>query len=68
LLSRRLTDDEVNAVARELMRRGDFDQVDCGAMITRLTHELPSAEDVERVRAHLAAKGWPFDEACREHK
>jgi len=63
LLSRRLTNDEVAAVARELMRRGHFDQMDIGVMITQITDELPSPEDVERVRERLAAKGWPLDNA-----
>ena len=63
LLSRRLSHDEVKAVSRELMqRRPEFDDVDIGVMITQLTDELPSEEDVERVRERLAAKGWPFDE------
>jgi len=63
LLTRRLSNDEVKAVAHELMQRGDFDNVDIGVLITQITDELPSSEDVERVRARLAAKGWPFDEA-----
>ena len=63
LLTRRLSNDEVKAVANELMQRGDFDNVDIGVLITQITDELPSSEDVERVRARLAAKGWPFDEA-----
>ena len=62
-LTRRLSNDEVKAVAHELMQRGDFDNVDIGVLITQITDELPSSEDVERVRARLAAKGWPFDEA-----
>jgi hypothetical protein len=61
LLTRRLSNDEVKIVAKELMDRGDFDHVDIGVLITRLTDELPSSEDVERVRARLVAKGWPFD-------
>jgi hypothetical protein len=63
LLSRRLSSDEVKLVARELIQRADFDDVDIGVMITRLTAELPSPADVERVRARLAAKGWPLDNA-----
>ena len=62
LLSRRLTTDEVKAVASELMQRGDFDQVDIGVAITQITDELPSTDDVERVRERLAAKGWPLDD------
>jgi hypothetical protein len=63
LLSRRLSNDEVKLVARELMQRGDFDHVDIGVLITQLTDELPSQADVERVRERLAAKGWPLDDA-----
>ncbi|GBE65219.1 hypothetical protein MFM001_16810 [Mycobacterium sp. MFM001] len=62
LLSRRLTNDEVKSVARELMQRGEFDQIDIGVVITQFTDELPAPEDVERVRARLAAKGWPLDD------
>ena len=61
-LTRRLSNDEVKAVAHELMQRGDFDNVDLGVLITQITDELPSREDVERVQERLAAKGWPFDE------
>jgi hypothetical protein len=63
LLKRRLSDDEVIAVAHELMERGCFDNIDIGVAITQMTDELPSPVDVERVRERLAAKGWPFDEA-----
>jgi hypothetical protein len=63
LLSRRLSADEVKAVARELKHRHDFDDVDIGVLITRLTDELPSPEDVERVRTRLDAKGWPLNDA-----
>ncbi|MDT5367482.1 MAG: hypothetical protein QOC62_1913 [Mycobacterium sp.] len=61
LLSRRLTSDEVTAVASELRQR-DVDQVDIGVAITQITDELPSSDDIERVRKRLAAKGWPLDE------
>ena len=63
LLTRRLSNDEVKEVARELMTRGDFDHVDIGVLITQMTDELPSPADVERVRERLAAKGWPLDDA-----
>jgi Protein of unknown function (DUF3349) len=63
LLKRRLGNDEAMAVAEELIRRGDFDDVDIGVLITQITDELPSPGDVERVRERLAAQGWPFDEA-----
>jgi hypothetical protein len=63
LLSRRLSNDEVKVVAREVMQHGDFDDVDIGVLITQITDQLPSPEDIERVRARLAAKGWPLDDA-----
>ena len=57
-----ITTDEVKAVAAELMKSGDFDNVDIGVAITQITDELPSPDDVERVRERLAAKGWPLDD------
>jgi Protein of unknown function (DUF3349) len=62
LLTRRLSHDEVKLVANELMQRGDFDKIDIGVLISKLTDELPSEEDVERVRSRLAAQGWPLDD------
>jgi hypothetical protein len=62
LLSRRLTNDEVETVAKELMDSGEFDNVAIGVAITQITDESPSPEDVERVWARLAAKGWPLDD------
>ena len=62
LLSRRLTGDEVKLVTQELTQRGDFDHIDIGVAITQITDELPSPEDVERVRQRLAARGWPLDD------
>jgi Protein of unknown function (DUF3349) len=63
LLSRRLSNDEVKVVTRGLIERGDFDHVDIGVLITQITDELPTPEDVERVRERLAAKGWPLEDA-----
>jgi hypothetical protein len=62
LLTRRLSDDEVKAVAQDLIDRGEFDHVDIGVLITQTTDELPAPEDIERVRERLAAKGWPLDD------
>ncbi|MGE0216637.1 DUF3349 domain-containing protein [Mycolicibacterium sp.] len=70
LLRRRLTDDEVKAVAAALVAAagGDdpaqvaIDLVDIGVQITQITDDLPAPDDVERVRARLAAKGWPLDD------
>ncbi|MGA7133686.1 MAG: DUF3349 domain-containing protein [Mycobacterium sp.] len=66
LLSRRLSNDEVKEVARDLVRRDGFDDVDIGVLITQMTDRMPSPEDIERVRARLAAKGWPLDNARDE--
>jgi uncharacterized protein DUF3349 len=63
LLNRRLSNDEVKAVAQDLMTRGEFDTIDIGVLITQMTDELPQDADVERVRQRLAAKGWPLDDA-----
>jgi Protein of unknown function (DUF3349) len=62
LLKRRLTNDEVKAVAQDLIDRDEFDHIDIGVLITQITDELPTPEDVERVRVRLAAKGWPLDD------
>lgn len=62
LLARRMSNDEVKAVARALIDRGEFDHFDIGVLITQVTDELPREEDVERVRRRLAAKGWPLDD------
>ena len=62
LLRRGLSDDEVKAVTRELKDLGEFDSADIGVLITQITDELPTPEDVERVRARLATKGWPLDD------
>jgi Protein of unknown function (DUF3349) len=61
LLRRRLSDDEVKTVTKDLLRRNGFDEIDIGVAITQLTDELPAPDDVERVRSRLAAKGWPLD-------
>jgi hypothetical protein len=64
LLTSRLSNDEIKAVAHEVMRRGDLNDIDIGVLITRLTNELPSPEDVERVRERLESHGWPLDQAA----
>lgn len=56
LLRRRLTDDEVIAVATELISTGGAAVL--ATDITQLTDELPSPDDTERVKQRLAALGW----------
>ena len=62
LMKQRLTDDEAAVVAKGLMDRGEFDNVDIGVLITAITDQLPDPADVERVRARLATHGWPLDD------
>jgi Protein of unknown function (DUF3349) len=62
LLTPRLSNDEVKTVAQGLIDRGEFDHVDIGVLITQMTDELPTPDDIERVRQRLATKGWPLDD------
>ena len=63
LLERRLTRNEVKKVAKALRRDhvSPAGPEDIAAAITDLTHVEPSEEDLARVRARLAKKGWPLD-------
>jgi hypothetical protein len=64
LLRRRLSDDEVIAVATELISTGGapVQGTDVRVAITKRTDELPSPEDTERVKRRLAAVGWPVSD------
>ena len=62
LLSRRLTADEIIEVARQLRNLPEPDFIDVGAEILRITDQLPKPSEVDRVRAKLAAFGWPLDD------
>jgi hypothetical protein len=64
LLRRRLSDDEVIAVAAEVLSGRDrpIDGTDVRVAITKLTDEMPSPEDTERVKQRLAAVGWPVSD------
>jgi hypothetical protein len=66
LLRRRLTDDEVAAVATQLAASSELniDAADIGAAITRITDELPSPSDLGRVQRRLEAIGWPSKPGC----
>ncbi|GAA1922169.1 DUF3349 domain-containing protein [Nocardioides hwasunensis] len=61
LLRRRLTDEEVAAIATELADEGMLpaDGTDIAVSITKVTDEVPSEADVERVQEHLAFRGFP---------
>jgi Protein of unknown function (DUF3349) len=60
LLRRRLSDDDVITVATELISGGNMpaDGTDVRVAITKLTDEMPSPDDTERVKQRLAAVGW----------
>lgn len=62
LLSRRLSADEVRAVARSVIHDEGvaISDIDIAVEITKITNELPSEDDVARVRSKLAAAGWPL--------
>jgi hypothetical protein len=63
LLRRQLTMDEVRVIAAEMIQRpGGVDDIDIGTEILAVLDDLPAPVDVERVREHLVAKGWPMEE------
>jgi Protein of unknown function (DUF3349) len=60
LLPRRVSDDEATRIASTLLgrQRRSIDRADVGVEITRITDELPSLEDIERVERRLDSMGW----------
>ena len=62
LLARRLSAEEVTAVAAQLREEGRLPvtNTDIGELIMGITDELPRSEDVDRVRSQLASGGWPL--------
>jgi sirohydrochlorin ferrochelatase len=61
LLGRHLTDDEVKEIADELAASDDAHSADAiHAAINNVTHEQPRDSEIDRVRARLAAGGWPL--------
>lgn len=63
LLRRRLSDDEVQAVSRLLADNGmiSADRADIGTAVAKVISDLPSDEDIDRVRHYLSEHGWPTD-------
>lgn len=63
LLRRRLADDEVRRIGRELIDQGvvPASRADVGTAISGVTTELASDEDMERVRRYLADHGFPAE-------
>lgn len=64
VLARRLSNEDVQAVANELIAAGELpvDDIDIGTVITKLTDELPRDSDINRVRDRLSEHGWPLAE------
>jgi hypothetical protein len=61
LLGSHLTDDEVHAIAKDLTARGGPDSAHAiSAAINAVTQAKPLDVDIARVRARLAAGGWPL--------
>jgi hypothetical protein len=58
LLRRRVSDDEIAIIASELVTRpGPISNADVGVEITRVTDDIPSPRDVERVQRRLDTIG-----------
>ncbi len=61
LLRRQLSDEEVTAVAEELVNAGEVvSPAAVQAAIRDLTTVEPKAADIARVQSRLAAGGWPL--------
>lgn len=61
LLASQLTNSEVADIAAELSGgEGSDSGTAIRAAIAAVTHTTPNESDVARVRAHLAAGGWPL--------
>jgi Protein of unknown function (DUF3349) len=59
LLPRRISDDEVTTITGKLVARKhrSIDNAEVGVEITRVTDEMPSLDDIRRVRDRLDAIG-----------
>ena len=61
LLGSQLTESEVSAIAEEIATSIDPDSAaTIKAAIATVTHTQPHDSDIARVRARLAAGGWPL--------
>jgi hypothetical protein len=62
LLGSQLTDDEVHAIAQELENESKPEPAEAirHAITAVTSHAQPNDSDVARVRARLAAGGWPL--------
>jgi hypothetical protein len=64
LLRRRLGDEEVVQIATQLIEHGELPigATDIRVMITKITDQMPSPDEVDRVKGHLETRGWPISE------
>lgn len=62
LLHKRLSDEEVEEVARALVGAGmaSVDRVDVGVEVSKMLNGLPTSDEVGRVLDRLQAVGWPI--------
>jgi hypothetical protein len=61
LLGSQLTNEDVNLIAGELVNEADPESAEAiKKAIAEVTHTTPNDADINRVRAHLAAGGWPL--------
>jgi Protein of unknown function (DUF3349) len=61
LLGSQLTNDEVNAIADELVNESKPESAEAiRKAITDVTHHQANDADVNRVKSKLAAGGWPL--------
>jgi hypothetical protein len=67
LLGSQLAEDEVDEIADELALTGDADSLQAMKnAVAAATSEPPTDTDIARVRARLAAGGWPLAPVDRE--
>ncbi|WP_439032425.1 DUF3349 domain-containing protein [Gordonia terrae] len=70
LLRRQLSEEEARSVSADLIsEQGSrpppvepISKIDAAVKITAITQDLPYEADIDRVRRHLEASGWPFDD------
>jgi hypothetical protein len=61
LLGSQVTEDQVAAIADELATTSNQESAEAiRSAIQAVTHEQPKDSDIARVRARLAAGGWPL--------
>ncbi len=67
LLGSQLTNDEVNLIAKELEFSADPESAEAiRKAIADVTHAQVHESDINRVRANLAAGGWPLADPPRD--